>query len=126
MSIKLSRNVGQVLRDVWGYDSFRPLQEQSIACVLDRRDSLTVLPTGGGKSICFQAPALCVDGLAVVVSPLISLMKDQVDALQACGVVAAFVNSSQSEYEKRDVARLIRQGKLKLLYVAPEGLFRHG
>jgi len=122
MTTDLFAKARRVLQDVWGYDSFRPLQEQSIACVLNGRDSLTVLPTGGGKSICFQAPALCVEGLAVVVSPLISLMKDQVDALQACGVAAAFVNSSQNEDEKRDVAGLIRQGKLKLLYVAPEKL----
>lgn len=112
----------KVLREVWGYDSFRPLQEKSIRCVLDGRDSLTVLPTGGGKSLCFQAPALCVDGMAVVVSPLISLMKDQVDALQACGVAAAFVNSSQSNEEKRVVAEHMRAGSLKLLYVAPERL----
>lgn len=112
----------KVLRDVWGYDSFRPLQEKSIRCVLDGRDSLTVLPTGGGKSICFQVPALCAEGMAVVVSPLISLMKDQVDALQACGVSAAFVNSSQSVEEKRVVADKMRAGTLKLLYVAPERL----
>ena len=112
----------KVLRDVWGYDAFRPLQENSIRCVLDRRDSLTVLPTGGGKSLCFQVPALCVDGMAVVVSPLISLMKDQVDALQACGVSAAFVNSSQTNDEKRAVAEQMRAGTLKLLYVAPERL----
>jgi ATP-dependent DNA helicase RecQ len=112
----------KVLRDVWGYDSFKPLQEKSIRCVLDRSDSLTVLPTGGGKSICFQTPALCLEGMAVVVSPLISLMKDQVDALQACGVSAAFVNSSQSNDEKRIVAEQMRAGTLKLLYVAPERL----
>ncbi len=110
------------LQSVWGYSSFRPLQEQSIRCILERRDSLTVLPTGGGKSLCFQVPALCSEGMAVVVSPLISLMKDQVDALQACGVSAAFVNSSQSNDEKRFVADQIRAGTLKLLYVAPERL----
>ena len=112
----------KVLRDVWGYDSFRPLQEKSIRAVLERRDSLTVLPTGGGKSLCFQVPALCLEGMAVVVSPLISLMKDQVDALHACGVSAAYVNSSQSNDEKRIVADRIRAGTLKLLYVAPERL----
>ncbi len=111
-----------ILKEVWGYDSFRPLQENSIGCVLAGQDSLTVLPTGGGKSLCFQIPALCRDGMAVVVSPLISLMKDQVDALVACGVSAAFVNSTQSPDEKRDVAARIRQGELKLLYVAPERL----
>ncbi|GAA5508864.1 DNA helicase RecQ [Novipirellula caenicola] len=114
--------VRQVLQDVWGYDSFRPLQEASIRSVLDRRDSLTVLPTGGGKSLCFQSPALCMDGMAVVVSPLISLMKDQVDALRACGVAAAFINSSLTQAEKQSVAEQIRAGKTKLLYVAPERL----
>ena len=118
---EMGRAMG-VLKDVWGYDSFRPLQENSVQCVLNCRDSLTVLPTGGGKSLCFQIPALCRDGMAVVVSPLISLMKDQVDALVACGVSAAFVNSTQSPDEKRIVADQIRQGKLKLLYVAPERL----
>ena len=122
MTTDLLKKARQVLQDVWGYDSFRPLQEQSIASVLHGRDSLTVLPTGGGKSICFQVPSLCLDGLAVVVSPLISLMKDQVDALQAYGVAAAFVNSTQNDDEKRGVAGLIRHGKLKLLYIAPEGL----
>ncbi len=112
----------QVLKDIWGYDSFRPLQAESVDCVLHRRDSVTVLPTGGGKSICYQAPALCLDGMAVVVSPLISLMKDQVDALRACGVEAAFANSTQSPDEKRKVVQQIRAGTLKLLYVAPERL----
>ena len=112
----------EFLKKVWGYDSFRPLQEQAIGAVLDSRDSLTVLPTGGGKSVCFQVPALCKPGLAVVVSPLISLMKDQVDALRACGVPAAFVNSTQSMEEQRAVAAEISEGRLKLLYVAPERL----
>ncbi|MGB7345596.1 MAG: DNA helicase RecQ [Pirellulaceae bacterium] len=116
------QQVHQVFRDVWGYDQFRPLQEDSIRCVLDQQDSLTVLPTGGGKSLCFQAPALCRDGMAVVVSPLISLMKDQVDALKACGVAAEFANSTQTTDEKRRVAQRIRDGEVKLLYMAPERL----
>lgn len=115
-------NPREVLKDTWGYDAFRPLQEESIACVMSGRDSLTVLPTGGGKSLCFQVPAICRDGMAVVVSPLISLMKDQVDGLRACGVPAAFINSTQSMDEKLEVAELIRSGELKLLYVAPERL----
>ncbi len=122
MLTEAMRRAEKVLREVWGYDFFRPLQEKSIHAVLERRDSLTVLPTGGGKSLCFQVPALCVEGMAVVVSPLISLMKDQVDALHACGVSAAFVNSSQSSDEKRAVADQMRAGTLKLLYVAPERL----
>src|SRR4029079_5728094 len=85
-----------VRRESWGYDVFRPLQAEAMQSVLDGRDSLVVLPTGGGKSLCFQAPALAMDGLAVVVSPLISLMKDQVDALADNGVPAACVNSTLS------------------------------
>jgi len=110
------------LKQHWGYDSFRPLQMEAMSCVLERRDSLVVLPTGGGKSLCYQVPALCRPGLAVVVSPLISLMKDQVDSLQACGVSAAFINSSQTPDEKRQVAEAIRIGELRLLYIAPERL----
>src|SRR5579863_9690375 len=90
--------------------------------VVAGRDSLVVLPTGGGKSLCFQAPALHMDGLAVVVSPLISLMKDQVDALADCGVPAACVNSTLSFDEKRKVTADIRAGRLKLLYLSPERL----
>jgi len=111
-----------VIQKYWGYDSFRSLQQPAMQAVLDGRDSVVVLPTGGGKSLCFQAPAVCMDGLAVIVSPLISLMKDQVDALRGCGVPAACVNSSHSLAERRRVADDIRSGDLKLLYVAPERL----
>src|SRR5687767_4787374 len=90
--------------------------------VLDGRDSLVVLPTGGGKSLCFQAPALAMPGLAVVVSPLIALMKDQVDALMDCGVPAACVNSTLTFDEKRRIADDIRAGNVKLLYLSPERL----
>ncbi|MBX3427643.1 MAG: DNA helicase RecQ [Pirellulales bacterium] len=110
------------MRRYWGYDAFRPLQRESMTCVMGRRDSVTVLPTGGGKSLCFQVPAVCRDGLALVVSPLISLMKDQVDALRQCGVPAAAINSTLSDAERRDVAAQVRNGELKLLYVAPERL----
>jgi len=112
----------EVLKTYWGYDSFKPLQERAMQCVLEEHDSVVVLPTGGGKSLCFQAPAMCREGLAVVVSPLISLMKDQVDALRECGVPAACLNSSLSVDERRSVADDIRAGTLKLLYVAPERL----
>lgn len=122
MIMKSMADAEQTLKKVWGYDRFRPHQEQSIRSVMEKQDSLTVLPTGGGKSLCYQVPALCMDGMAVVVSPLISLMKDQVDALQACGVAAAFVNSTQTNEEKRQVADQIQKKKLKLLYVAPERL----
>ena len=111
-----------ILRRYWGYESFRPLQAEAMECVLSGRDSVVVLPTGGGKSLCFQAPALAMDGLAVVVSPLISLMKDQVDALIDNGVPAACVNSTLSATERRQVADEIRSGRLKLLYLSPEKL----
>src|SRR5580693_501845 len=93
-----------VLRKYWGYDSFRPLQGEAMAAVVAGRDSVVVLPTGGGKSLCFQAPALHMPGLALVVSPLISLMKDQVDTLVDCGVPAACVNSTLTPAERRAVA----------------------
>lgn len=110
------------LKQYWGYDSFRPLQAEAMRAVLEHRDSVVVLPTGGGKSICFQAPAMAMPGLAVVVSPLISLMKDQVDSLTECGIPAACVNSLMGNSERYQVADAIRQGRLKLLYVSPERL----
>ncbi|MHC4877935.1 MAG: DNA helicase RecQ [Planctomycetota bacterium] len=114
--------LSEALKKHWGYDSFRPLQAEAMQCVLDGRDSLVVLPTGGGKSLCYQVPAICRDGLAVVVSPLISLMKDQVDGLVACGIPAACINSSLTPDERRWVANDVRGGKTRLLYIAPERL----
>jgi ATP-dependent DNA helicase RecQ len=111
-----------VLKKYWGYDGFLPLQPEAMTCVMDGGDSIVVLPTGGGKSLCFQAPAMCLDGLAIVISPLISLMKDQVDALTTCGVPAACINSTMSYAEKGHVANEIRAGRLRLLYMAPERL----
>ena len=110
------------LKKFWGYDAFRPLQREAIDCALQHRDSVVVLPTGGGKSLCFQVPALCESKVTLVVSPLISLMKDQVDALVRNGIEAASINSTMSSYEKQDVANRIRSGELKLLYLAPERL----
>ena len=121
-SDKLMSSVAEVLQRYWGYDSFRPLQAEAMRAILENRDSVVVLPTGGGKSICFQAPAVTLPGLAVVVSPLISLMKDQVDSLTECGIPAACVNSSMSHTNRLQVADAIRRGELKLLYVAPERL----
>jgi ATP-dependent DNA helicase RecQ len=115
-----------ILEHVWGYSSFRPLQREAMDAVLQRRDSLLVLPTGGGKSLCFQAPAMVVDGLAIVVSPLISLMKDQVDTLVGNGVPAACYNSAMPAEQKSDVSRGLREGKYRLLYVAPERLVGEG
>ena len=112
----------EALQKWWGYDSFRPLQQPAMQAVMRHQDSVVVLPTGGGKSLCFQAPATCMDGLGLVVSPLISLMKDQVDALRSCGIAAAYVNSTLSADERRSVADQVDAGTLKLLYIAPERL----
>jgi ATP-dependent DNA helicase RecQ len=121
-----NRSLCETLRKYWGFDSFLPLQAEAMGCVLAGRDSVVVLPTGGGKSLCFQAPAMCLDGLAVVVSPLIALMKDQVDALRNCGVPAAFANSTLSVSQRRKVANDVRAGRLRLLYLAPERLLTEG
>jgi len=112
----------EVLRRTWGYDSLRPLQERAIEAVLSRRDSLVVMPTGGGKSLCYQLPPLLTGELTVVVSPLISLMKDQVDTLRGLGVDAHHVNSTTSADEKRELVRLARAKQLRLLFVSPERL----
>src|SRR3982750_2534278 len=108
------------LRESFGYSGFRPGQERAIASVLAGRDTLVVLPTGGGKSLCFQVPALMLPGLTVVVSPLISLMKDQVDALNARGLAAAFINSTLTGSQVSDRLARAGRGDIKLLYVAPE------
>ena len=118
--------LNHLLEKYWGYSSFRPLQREAMDAVMAGRDSLLVLPTGGGKSLCFQAPALARDGLAIVVSPLISLMKDQVDTLVGNGVAAACYNSSMPAEHKAEVARGVREGKYRLLYVAPERLVGEG
>ena len=112
----------QVLKTVFGYDSFRPLQREVIQNVLDGRDTLAVMPTGGGKSLCYEIPALILKGITVVVSPLIALMQDQVSQLEALGVPAVFLNSSLDWGEYRMACDKVRQGKIKLLYVSPEGL----
>jgi ATP-dependent DNA helicase RecQ len=116
----------ETVRRIWGYDRFLPLQAEAIACVLDGRDSLVVLPTGGGKSLCYQAPAAHRRRLAVVVSPLIALMKDQVDGLRQAGVPAAALNSSQTPVERAAVMRAVAGGGVQLLYLAPERLVMDG
>lgn len=113
-----------ILRTVFGYDSFRPLQETCIQSVLDKKDTLLIMPTGGGKSLCYQIPALILPGLTVVISPLISLMKDQVNQLKNLGVEAEVLNSSLT-WEEYDINKAkVRSGKTKLLFCAPETLFK--
>ncbi len=111
-----------VLKQRFGHDGFLPLQEEVVRNVLAGRDSLVLMPTGGGKSVCYQLPAVILDGLTLVVSPLIALMKDQVDALRSRGVRAAFINSTMSQAEVRDVQLDAYHGRLDILYVAPERL----
>lgn len=111
-----------IVERTWGFSSLRPLQRQAIDAVLEKRDSLLVVPTGAGKSLCFQAPALLLDGLTVVVSPLIALMKDQVDALVSVGVNAAAMNSTTPLDEQRAIERGAVDGSLRLLFVSPERL----
>ena len=115
-------NIHQILQHYFGYNQFRFNQQDIIENVLAKKDTVVLMPTGGGKSLCYQIPALAFDGLTVVVSPLIALMKDQVDALRLNGVAAAFLNSSQSSYEQANITQQIKNNQLKLLYVAPERL----
>lgn len=117
------KRVLDALKQYWGFDSVRPLQEQAISAALSQRDSVVVMPTGGGKSLCYQLPPLISGGVCVVISPLIALMKDQVDALRLIGYPAAALNSSQSDEEAAEVWSDLRAGKLRLLYTSPERLF---
>ncbi|MBU4210809.1 DNA helicase RecQ [Patescibacteria group bacterium] len=110
------------LKKYFGYDSFLPLQKEVIDCVIDKNDALVLMPTGGGKSVCYQLPALMLDGVSLVVSPLIALMKDQVDGLKANGIEAEFINSSQSLTEINIIQKRAQKGEIKILYLAPERL----
>lgn len=112
----------RLLKTKFGYDTFRPMQEKIICHTIDGGDSLVLMPTGGGKSLCFQISALAMDGMAVIVSPLISLMKDQVEALKANGIAAEALNSSYDEGKNRDIINRCLEGKVKLLYISPERL----
>ncbi len=116
----LIQQARKVLKDVFGYSSFRPTQEKVITTVLEGKDCLVLMPTGGGKSICFQIPALTLSGVTIVVSPLIALMKDQVESLKVNGVAAEFLNSSLSEEQQSAIINKVMDKKVKLLYVSPE------
>ena len=110
----------EALKKNFGYTLFRPHQEEIVQSALSGRDCLVLIPTGGGKSICYQLPALLMDGVTIVISPLISLMKDQVDGLRSAGLPAAALNSSQNENESISVVRDCLNGHVKLLYMSPE------
>src|ERR1035437_1990611 len=110
----------RALREIFGFADFRPHQAEVVAAILQRRDAFVVMPTGGGKSICYQLPAHSLPGACLVVSPLISLMEDQVDAAQANGLRAAYLNSSQTPDERNAVEAQLLAGGLNLLYVSPE------
>ncbi|MBN1436579.1 MAG: DNA helicase RecQ [Sedimentisphaerales bacterium] len=120
------QKIRAALSNYWGYDSFLPLQREAMDAVCNGRDSIVVLPTGGGKSLCFQVPAVTMPGLTIVVSPLISLMKDQVDALTDCGIAAMRIDSSMSPDERDNVISRINDRSLKLLYLSPERLLSDG
>src|SRR5471030_359812 len=113
----------QALQKYFGYSSFRHSQEAIISHVLNKKDVLTLMPTGGGKSLCYQLPAVLLEGLTIVISPLIALMKDQVDSLNVNGIPAAFFNSSQTPGEQAQLTEKLRNHQVKLLYLAPERLF---
>src|SRR6476661_4215284 len=119
-------NLTSALKKHFGYSTFRPLQEAIVRDALAGRDVFALMPTGGGKSLCFQLPALLRDGLTIVVSPLISLMKDQVDSLETSGIPATFLNSALDSGEAKARFRALHRGEYRLLYVAPERLMLDG
>ncbi|MFU8814960.1 MAG: DNA helicase RecQ [Pseudomonadales bacterium] len=120
----MKRSAHELLREIYGYDAFRGQQQEIVAAVCAGRDCLVLMPTGGGKSLCYQLPALLQEGLGIVVSPLIALMQDQVSALRQLGVAAGFLNSTQGPSERAEVRRQIHTGELQLLYVAPERILQ--
>ncbi len=124
VSLRTSSAARHLLKSVFGYDSFWPLQEEIVANILQRRDTLVIMPTGGGKSLCYQLPALVFDGLTVVISPLIALMQDQVDGLREMGAPAIFLNSTLDYPDYVAAMHRVRAGEIKLLYLAPETLLR--
>jgi ATP-dependent DNA helicase RecQ len=122
----MAETIEDVLKKYWGFEGFLPLQKEAMTCVCKGRDSIVVLPTGGGKSLCFQAPALLFPGLTLVISPLLSLMKDQVDSLLECGIAAARLDSTVSAAERKETLLRLRRRELRLLYVSPERMVMEG
>lgn len=116
------KSASEILQQYFGYDSFRLEQANAVENVIAKKDTFVLMPTGGGKSLCYQVPALVLEGTAIVISPLIALMKDQVDALRVNGISASYINSSMSSFEQNETLHQLKNGKLKLLYVAPEKL----
>ncbi len=121
-----TKTIYSALKKYFGYDSFRPLQEDIVNALINGEDAVVIMPTGGGKSITFQLPAVVMDGVALVLSPLIALMKDQVEALRTNGISAAYINSSMSSAEQSEVIAQAIQGEIKLLYLSPEKLYSYG
>ena len=117
------QQIRELLNIHWGYDSFRPGQERVIDNVLAGKSTVVIMPTGGGKSLCFQLPALVLPGVTLVISPLIALMKDQVDGLHKLGIPATFINSSISADETAERLEAVKNGNFKLLYIAPERFY---
>ena len=111
-----------ILKKYFGYDTFRRGQEEIIDSIMNGKDILAIMPTGGGKSLCYQIPALMLDGITIVISPLISLMKDQVDTLNELGIKASFINSTLSDNEIFYILTDVKNDKTKILYIAPERL----
>ena len=118
----MNEKILDILQKYYGYKSFRKGQEEIINTILNGEDVLAIMPTGGGKSLCYQVPALCMDGLTIVISPLISLMKDQVDSLTSMGIDASYINSSLSSEDYNQILENITNDKYKIIYVAPERL----
>ena len=118
----MNEKILDILQKYYGYKSFRKGQEEIINTILNGEDVLVIMPTGGGKSLCYQVPALCMDGLTIVISPLISLMKDQVDSLTSMGIDASYINSSLSSEDYNQILENITNDKYKIIYVAPERL----
>ncbi|HBK83212.1 MAG TPA: RecQ family ATP-dependent DNA helicase, partial [Flavobacterium sp.] len=124
-SFDYKKSPSHLLKSIWGFDNFRPHQQEIIQSVLDKKDTIAILPTGGGKSVCYQIPALLFEGLTLVISPLLALMHEQVTWLKKHQVKAAMLSSEMNRHEMIEVFDNIKFGNIKLLYVSPERLQNH-